>query len=180
MSTVNGRICDRVTAGPTITVESRGKETMDIRVVDDGNKKQQITRLVLEALPDWFGVSETRENYINESAGLPLIGAFDEGKPVGFLCLKETGQDTMEVHVMGVLMDHHRTGIGKAMFQKAKEGAVDGGYSFMQVKTVQMGLYDDYDRTNLFYRALGFKEFEVIPTLWDELNPCQIYVMSLR
>ncbi len=27
---------------------------------------------------------------------------------------------------------------------------------------------------------LGFKEFEVIPTLWDEANPCQIYVMSLK
>jgi GNAT superfamily N-acetyltransferase len=163
-----------------ITAESWERKTMDIRVVDDGNEKQQITRLVLEALPDWFGVSETRENYIKESAGLPLIAAFDEGKPVGFLCLKETGRDTMEIHVMGVLMDYHRAGIGKAMFQRAKEVAVDGGYSFMQVKTVQMGLYEDYDRTNQFYRALGFKEFEVLPTLWDELNPCQIYVMSLR
>ncbi len=26
---------------------------------------------------------------------------------------------------------------------------------------------------------LGFKEFEVFPTLWDEWNPCQIYVMAL-
>ncbi len=156
------------------------KEKMDIRVVNEGNEKQQITRLVLEALPDWFGVPETREAYIKESAGLPLIAAFDGEKPVGFLCLKETGKDTMEIHVMGVLVDHHRTGVGKAMFDEAKKVAVDGGYSFMQVKTVQMGHYEDYDRTNLFYRALGFKEFEVFPAYWDELNPCQIYVMSLR
>ncbi len=26
---------------------------------------------------------------------------------------------------------------------------------------------------------LGFKEFEVFPTLWDEWNPCQIYEMAL-
>ena len=26
----------------------------------------------------------------------------------------------------------------------------------------------------------GFKEFEVFPTLWDEDNPCQIYVMALK
>lgn len=26
----------------------------------------------------------------------------------------------------------------------------------------------------------GFKEFEVFPTLWDEQNPCQIYVMALK
>ena len=36
------------------------------------------------------------------------------------------------------------------------------------------------DATNRFYLALGFGEFEVFPTLWDEWNPCQIYVMSLK
>lgn len=50
----------------------------------------------------------------------------------------------------------------------------------MQVKTVQMGKYPEYDATNRFYLALGFGEFEVFPTLWDEWNPCQIYVMSLK
>ena len=50
----------------------------------------------------------------------------------------------------------------------------------MQVKTVKMGMYEDYDRTNLFYISCGFKELEVFPDLWDEANPCQIYVMSLR
>ena len=43
-----------------------------------------------------------------------------------------------------------------------------------------MGRYEDYDKTNLFYGALGFKEFEVFPTLWGERNPCQIYVMALK
>ena len=50
----------------------------------------------------------------------------------------------------------------------------------MQVKTVKMGVYDDYDATNRFYLSVGFKEFEVIETLWDEANPCQIYVMYLK
>ena len=27
--------------------------------------------------------------------------------------------------------------------------------------------------------ACGFKEFEVIPDLWGEENPCQIYVMYI-
>lgn len=29
------------------------------------------------------------------------------------------------------------------------------------------------------YLSLSFREFEVFPTLWDEWNPCQIYVMSV-
>ena len=49
----------------------------------------------------------------------------------------------------------------------------------IQVKTVKMGMYEDYDRTNQFYISLGFKEFEVLNSLWDENNPCQIYVMAV-
>ena len=151
-----------------------------IREIQEPAEKQKITRMILEALPDWFGVTESREEYIRDSAGLPFFAAFDGERPIGFLCLKETGKETVELCVMGVLQEYHRKGIGRALFEKAKEAAVRMGYSFMQVKTVQMGRYEDYDRTNRFYLSLGFKEFEVFPLLWDEWNPCQIYVMSLR
>ena len=93
--------------------------------------------------------------------------------------MKETGNATVELAVMGVRKDYHRQGIGKQLVEKAKEIARKEGYSFMQVKTVQLGKYEDYDKTNLFYIACGFKEFEVFPLLWDEANPCQIYVMAL-
>lgn len=152
---------------------------MNIRAVTDEQEKNRIARLVLEALPDWFGIPETREEYIRDSAGQPFLFACVEEKPVGFLYLKQTGKDTVELAVMGVLKEHHRQGIGKALFESAKKIAREEGYSFLQVKTVQMGKYDDFDQTNRFYLALGFKEFEVFPTLWDENNPCQIYVMAL-
>ena len=153
---------------------------MTIQEVKDNTEKERITRLVLEALPEWFEVTETREAYIRESADLTLFAAYDGDRPAGFLALKETGKDTCELHVMGVLKDYHRKGLGRALFAKAKGAAAEAGYSFLQVKTVRMGMYPDYDDTNRFYLALGFKEFEVFPTLWDELNPCQVYVMSLR
>ncbi len=70
--------------------------------------------------------------------------------------------------------------MGRALFEEARDIVVELGYEFMQVKTVEMGHYDDYDATNRFYQSLGFKEFEVFPLLWDEANPCQIYVMSLK
>ena len=63
---------------------------------------------------------------------------------------------------------------------KAGKIASDAGYSFMQVKTVQMGMYPDYDITNRFYLACGFKELEVIKEIWGEENPCQIYVQYLK
>ena len=153
---------------------------MEIQAITDKQEKQHIVRSVLEALPEWFGIEESREEYIRKSAGLPLFAAYDGERPVGFICLQQTGKDTAEICVMGVLEEYHRHGIGRALFARAKELAVQHGYSFLQVKTVQMGKYSDYDDTNRFYISLGFKEFEVFPLLWDEQNPCQVYVMSLR
>ncbi len=151
-----------------------------IWIVPEAEEKSRIARLILEALPEWFGIPEARESYIKESADEIMIASTENDVPNGFLCLKQTGRDTVELAVMGVLKEYHRKGIGTALFQAAKAIAAERGYSFLQVKTVQMGRYEEYDRTNLFYLSLGFREFEVFPTLWDEWNPCQIYVMSLR
>ena len=152
---------------------------MDVKTITDNNEKLYIARLILEALPDWFGIPEAREDYIRESAEQFFAAAYEGDRPIGFICLKETGKHTAELAVMGVLKEYHRKGAGAALFEKARQAAKDRGYSFLQVKTVQMGRYPDYDATNRFYIALGFKEFEVFPTLWDENNPCQVYVMAL-
>ena len=163
-------------------VADNGKtDASDIRIVsvEEAAEKQRVSRSILEALPEWFGIPEAREQYIKESAAQPFFAAIDAEKAIGFLCLKETGKETVELSVMGVLKDYHRRGIGRKLFERAKKVAENSGYSFMQVKTVQMGRYAEYDATNRFYRSLGFKEFELFPTLWDERNPCQIYVMNV-
>ena len=152
---------------------------MRIQMLDDRQEKQRVARVILEALPEWFGIPEARENYIRESADESMLVSSEGGEPDGFLCLKETGRDTLELAVMGVLKEYHRQGVGTALVQAAKRIARERGYSFLQVKTVQMGRYLEYDATNRFYLSLGFKEFEVFPTLWDEWSPCQIYVMSV-
>lgn len=150
-----------------------------IRLITDKDTKKQIAREVLEALTEWFEVEESREQYIADSPDMTMVASFDGDKANGFLCLKETGKATVELAVMGVLKDYHRHGIGRQLFDAAKEIAKEQGYSFMQVKTVKMGVYEDYDITNRFYLSVGFQEFEVFPDHWDEANPCQIYVMSI-
>lgn len=151
-----------------------------IRFIEDPSERKRISREILEALTEWFEVEESREKYIKESADQPCWAAFEGDKPEGFLCLKETGKETMELAVMGVRKECHRKGIGRQLFAAAKEYASLKGYSFIQVKTVRSGMYEDYDRTNDFYRSLGFKELEVLEDYWDEANPCQIYVLSLK
>ena len=151
-----------------------------ILTIKDTNEKRAIARTVLEDLTEWFEVEESREGFIRDCAEWTFLAAEENDRIMGFLCLKETGNATVELAVMGVMKQYHRNGVGRKLVEKAKEAAKADGYEFMQVKTVKMGMYEDYDRTNLFYISCGFRELEVLPTLWDEANPCQIYVMSLK
>ena len=61
-------------------------------------------------------------------------------------------------------------------------GAAVSDMIYAGITGLGMGLVVDFvsNDTNRFYLALGFREFEVFPMLWDEANPCQVYVMSLR
>ena len=52
--------------------------------------------------------------------------------------------------------------------------------NYLQVKTVAEGSNKDYDRTNVFYRSLGFKKLEIFPSLWDPQNPCQILIKKIN
>ena len=138
-----------------------------IKVVDDEEKKK-ITRAILEALPEWFGIIEAREKYILDSVGKDFFCAIEKDKVVGFLYLKQTGKDTVELAVMGVLKEYHRKGIGRALFEYAKESIQESGYSFIQVKTVKMGMYEDYDCTNRFYNGAIIKFRRNYVSSYDE------------
>ncbi len=73
-----------------------------VREISNKGEKRRIAREILEALPDWFGIPKAREEYIAQSAEQLLFAAEVDGKTAGFLCLKETGDATAELAVMGV------------------------------------------------------------------------------
>ncbi len=150
-----------------------------VQSIDSPDRRAAIARQVLEALPDWFGIPESREAYIRDSRTRPFWADLEGDTVRGFLSLKETSPCAAELAVMGVLPEYHRQGIGRALFAAFRQYALDRGCLFLQVKTVQEGRYPAYDGTNAFYRSLGFRELECFPTLWDEANPCQLYVMAL-
>lgn len=150
-----------------------------IKEITDKTQRMRITRQVLLDLPDWFGIEENTKKYIENSGKFPLFAAYDDQKAVGFISLKETSKYTIDIYCMGVLKAYHHKGHGKRLIEAAKSYATNHHYKFMQVKTVKEGTYDDYDQTVAFYKSVGFLEFEVFETLWDEANPCQIFVLAL-
>lgn len=150
-----------------------------IRKIDDKEQKEKICREILEALPEWFEIPESRISYARESRELPFWADVENHTVRGFIVMKETSKYAVEISVMGVRKEFQRKGIGRKLFEALYEHAKEKGYEFIQVKTVREGLYPEYDVTNAFYQKVGFRELECMEGLWDEANPCQVYVMAV-
>ncbi len=78
-----------------------------IELIKDSETKQTIARKILEALHDWFEVEENREKYISTCVNWTFLAAKENDEYAGFLCLKETSKETVELAVMGVLKDRY-------------------------------------------------------------------------
>ena len=145
------------------------------------NGNSNICEKIIRSLPDWFGLEEAIKDYIKNSTKYPMIVAEIDGLPVGFISVKHHTPFCAEIYVMGILPDHHRKGVGKTLVVKAEEYLATQGVEFFQVKTLDESREcDHYKKTRIFYKSLGFKEFEVFPTLWDEFNPCLLMAKSLN
>lgn len=150
-----------------------------IREITDADTKAEICGRILADLPEWFGIPESVREYVDGCRQRPFWASSHDGIWNGFIALKETSRWTAEIYVMGIKKEFHRKGMGRALFKKLYAYAEKQGYMYLQVKTVQEGYYECYDRTNRFYRSLGFRELECFPELWSPKNPCQIYVMAI-
>ena len=62
--------------------------------IKNSKEKQAISRKVLEALTDWFGIEESREEYISGSADWTFFAAKEDDEAVGFLCLTDNSKNT--------------------------------------------------------------------------------------
>ena len=150
-----------------------------IKEIKDIKEKEAIARSILNDLPEWFGLENSTKAYIKDSRDKPFLAAFYGGEPIGFIVLNQTSPYCADIFVMGVLKKFHHRGVGKKLICSYEALAKDLGFSFSQVKTVETGHYEEYDLTNSFYQAMGYRQLEVFPDLWDEHNPCQIYVKYL-
>ena len=136
-----------------------------IQEIVDKNEKEAIARDILNGLPEWFGMSDSTEEYIKDSQDKPFIACFIGDEAVGFVVLHTASKDCAEILVMGIKKKYHRLGIGRKLHNTYEAMAQKLGYTYSQVKTVQQGHYQAYDITNHFYRSMGYKELECFSQL---------------
>jgi GNAT superfamily N-acetyltransferase len=151
-----------------------------------------VAERILRALPTWFGIETALQGYVRATDQLdtfvalvagPEPGSVGDVRPdqvVGFLALRETSTDALEIHVMGVLPAWHRRGAGSALVERAASYARAGGYGLLHVKTLAPAHPDPgYAATRAFYARAGFRPLEVLPQVWGPDNPCLLLVRPL-
>jgi hypothetical protein len=169
--------------------EATGRATVDtppFRIRGPFLGQGAVAERILRALPGWFGIESALVEYAAAAEELPTFVAVLPGpscdreerpgsqqvrpdRVIGFVTLKETSEDALELHVMGVLPGWHRRGAGRAE-----------GYTMLHVKTLAPSDPDPgYAATRAFYVAAGFRPLEVFPEIWGPDDPCLLMVRPL-
>ncbi len=137
-------------------------------------------RQILEALPEWFGQADAREQYIADVENLDMIVAQDRDSVIGFLSLKIHNNFSAEAYVLGIRPEYHGQGVGRMMFDRAEGYLAEKGFKYLSIKTLSEDHPDPYyARTRKFYEAIGFVPLEVFPDLWGAEMPCLMMVKAL-
>ena len=145
----------------------------EIKEVSIADEKSKLCNDILRVLPNWFGVESSIVDYVKSVRAMPFYAAYDNSKPIGFVALKEHNHYTSEIYIMGLLKEYHRMGVGKNLIKTSEKHCKNKGVEFLTVKTLDKSRESkSYEKTRLFYEAMGFKPLEVFPLLWDEDNPC--------
>ena len=150
-----------------------------IKEVKDEEQKMAVVAEVLKDLPEWFGMPESTQAYIEGAKDLQVWAAYQEGDLLGFVSLSYSSEDCAEIDCLDVKKAHQGRGIGSQLLATLESEACKK-VDYLQVKTVAEGSNKDYDRTNIFYRSLGFKKLEIFPQLWGPQNPCQILIKKIN
>lgn len=137
-------------------------------------------RRVMVALPGWFGIERSVDEYARVADRTPTVLASVGDRDVGFLTVVRHTSRVAEIHVMGVLPEFHRRGVGRRMLGHAERALVADGVELLQVKTLSATKADEgYARTRAFYLASGFRPVEELPDLWGPENPALLMAKSL-
>lgn len=135
---------------------------------------------ILAELPDWFGIPASNLAYAEAAERGPTWIAGNAGRATGVMVLTDTGFAAVDVHLLAVRLQQHRSGVGRALIHEARTFGRLLGKSFLTVKTQGPSAgYEAYERTRAFYEAVGFRGLEEFTEIWGPKNPCLIMVMPI-
>jgi hypothetical protein len=150
-----------------------------IEIVEIAENRSALCREILTALPSWFGIPESLEAYVRDSATLPMLGAMTEGGAIGFISLKD---QTVRHRSLRARRETGMAAQGRraTIVRVRRRWAAASGRSLLY----RQDRGSPRRRSRLWrdaglLRGVGFKAIEVFPTLWHERNPCLFMLKPL-
>ena len=160
-----------------------------IKIITDYLLKQKFCKEILDDLPEWFGIDESTEYYINAVVQYPFIAYYVDDEAIGFYSLRKENAETLEkenaetldMFVLGVKKVYHSQGIGRKLQKYVFDYAKENKYKYCIVLTLS-DIHPDsgYALTRDFYHKLGFHDIYKSNKIWDESNPTQIMIKVLK
>ena len=136
-------------------------------------------REILASVPEWFGIPEANEGYVEDAGRFPSYLAVDGDEVLGVALVAEHFPRARELHLIAVRRDHHRRGIGRTLLRAVEDDLRVDGVRVLEVHTVGPSYQDEgYARTRAFYLAQGFLALNELERIdWD--GPTLILVKPL-
>lgn len=154
----------------------------NILLINDEVELKKIIEDVLLDLPEWFGIPESTQEYIEKGSKLPAIVVYISNEPIGFIALKTLNSDEIELYVLGVKRKYHRIGVGRKLINETISYCKEKGIKKLIVMTLDESYepFDiNYDNTRKFYEAVGFTKVKVDTDIWGSICPCLILELEI-
>ena len=165
-------------------LKSHNKEIkMDIQFKKIVNleEKTRICRKVLEDLPMWFGLLDSTNEYCEKVKEYEFIVIYNAKEEIGFASIKDNSEFVSELYVLGIMKKYHRKGIGKLLMEYLCKELRERKIQYLEVKTLDESREsEEYKKTRMFYKKMGFIPLDVLENEWGKENPCLIMLKDLR
>ncbi len=132
----------------------------DLKIGKLGLGDLEAVRVIVKGLPEWF-TDRAIDQVVRDAAEYPGFVAVLDGRVVGFVVFEER-ECCVEILWLAVNRMYHGRGIGTALVEAVERYACSRGKNIVTVKTYGGGDYEPYRRTAAFYKARGFRLYEVL------------------
>ncbi|MAS86666.1 MAG: hypothetical protein CMH30_01605 [Micavibrio sp.] len=144
----------------------------------NGQDASNLCKEIIVALPEWFGVDDCNQKYINGVASTECFAGFINNKAVALIAIRYHFDQCAEIWWLGSQPAFHGSGVGSALLQEAESAAVQKGFKYMLVHTLDIGSGDSaYEKTYRFYQKNGYRAF-LGPHMEDRKDYTLIYMMK--
>jgi ribosomal protein S18 acetylase RimI-like enzyme len=122
------------------------------------SQASSLCRKITADLPEYFGLPEVNEHYIEGVANRDNFAATIDNQEVGMASIDFPYPGNANIYWMGIIKKYHSQGIGKELIDAAVNLVMQKGATTMTVETLSPSVADDnYLNTYKFYESCGFK-----------------------